>query len=124
MRILIADDNERIRRGLTEILSAEKNWVVCGEASDGAEAVGMSRKLLPDLVLLDMNMPGASGFETTRLLRREMPGIRILIITYHDCVRLLPAALEAGADGCVEKGRIAADLIAAIAALHRPPAPS
>jgi YesN/AraC family two-component response regulator len=58
MRILIADDNERVRRGITAVLSYDKDWQVCGEARDGTETLEKTRELFPDLVLLDVSMPG------------------------------------------------------------------
>lgn len=117
MRILIADDNEMIRRAMATLLSAEPEWEICGEACDGADTIAKSRELRPDLVLIDVSMPGKSGLETARTLRQEMPEIRTLIISDHDAAQLLPAAREAGADGCVDKARVGSDLIPAIKSL-------
>jgi two-component system NarL family response regulator len=75
MRILIVDDNERIRRGVLDILASKKNWNVCGEARDGMEAIRKARELLPDLILLDISMPGLNGLEAARLLRREVANL-------------------------------------------------
>jgi two-component system, NarL family, response regulator NreC len=114
MRILIADDSELIRRGIAILLASEKNWEICGEASDGVQTLHKARELKPDLVLLDVSMPGVSGLATSQQIRRELPATRILIITHHDAEKMLPSALEAGADGCIDKGRLALDLISAI----------
>jgi DNA-binding NarL/FixJ family response regulator len=114
MRIVIADDSAPVRRGVMRILSSEPDWVVCGQASNGAETLQMCSVMRPDLVLLDLNMPGASGLETSRLLRRERHDIRILIMSHHDPVQLLPGALKAGADGCLDKASIATQLVDAI----------
>jgi DNA-binding NarL/FixJ family response regulator len=73
MRILIADDNDLVRRGLIRLLSAETGWTVCGEARDGFEALQKARELLPDLILLDLRMPGMNGLDATRRLRLELP---------------------------------------------------
>ena len=124
MRILIADDNQLVRRGVAEILSSLADCHVCGEASNGLEAFQKSREMRPDLVLLDISMPGASGLETARLLRQEIPEIKILIMSHHDPVQLLPSVLEAGAYSCLDKSRIATDLPKTIKsflhARHRP----
>jgi DNA-binding NarL/FixJ family response regulator len=114
MRILIVDDNERVRLGIIAILSSNKDWQVCGEARDGTEALEKTRELLPDLVLLDVSMPGMDGLETSRRLRREHPSVKILILSQYDPAALLPQALQAGADGCVDKSRIGSELAKAI----------
>jgi DNA-binding NarL/FixJ family response regulator len=114
MRILIADDNQLVRRGVAEILSSLADCDVCGEASNGLEAFQKSREMRPDLVLLDISMPGTNGLETARLLRQAIPEIKILIMSHHDPVQLLPSVLEAGAHSCLDKSRIATDLPATI----------
>jgi DNA-binding NarL/FixJ family response regulator len=111
MRILIADDNPLVRRGILRILSSENGWKVCGEASNAAETFQMCVAMRPDVILLDVNMPGASGLETSRLLRHELPEIRILIMSCHDPVQLLPGARKAGADGCLDKAAITTQLV-------------
>jgi DNA-binding NarL/FixJ family response regulator len=118
MRILIADDSELIRRGIGILLAQEVNWQVCGEASDGAEALEKARALKPDLVLLDISMPGVNGFETSRQMRQEIPETRILLISHHDAAQMLSSALDAGADGCLDKGRLATELVGAIRGLE------
>ena len=114
MRILVADDNVLVRRSLVEALSRENKWQICDEAVNGLEAIRMARELLPDLVLLDVSMPGMSGLEAARLIREALPHAGILIIIHHDCTRLQPAALVAGANDCIEKTRIAFDLFTEI----------
>lgn len=118
LRILIADDNQFIRRGIVRILAQQEGWVVCGEASDSAEAIQKASDLHPDLVLLDVSMPGTSGLETARLLKQKYPQLKILIISQHDPDQVLPRALEAGANGCVDKARLVTDLLPAILALQ------
>jgi CheY-like chemotaxis protein len=70
LRILVADDNKMVRQAVMELLSSEPNWQVCGEAKDGSEALQKTRELLPDLILVDVSMPGMNGFEATRLIRK------------------------------------------------------
>jgi DNA-binding NarL/FixJ family response regulator len=114
MRILIVDDSELIRRGLADILLSENEWQVCGEAKDGLEGVQKALELLPDLVLLDVSMPGLGGLETAERLRQELPNVDIIFLSQHDPVHLLPRALELGARACVDKSRLTKDLVATI----------
>ena len=114
MRILIVDDNERIRRGVMDILASKKNWNVCGEARDGTEAIRKARELLPDLILLDISMPGLNGLEAARLLRQEIANTKILLMSQYDPLPLLPGAIQAGANGCVDKSRLGTDLLSSI----------
>ena len=119
MRVLIADDNELIRRGIAGILSADKDIEVCGEASDSIEALKKADELSPDLILLDVSMPGKNGLNTAQVLRQQLPLLKILIISQHDSNQLLPRALEAGADGCIDKGRIATELLPTVRRLFK-----
>lgn len=102
LRILIADDNQLVRRGIARVLSDDRNCQVCGEASDARETLQKVHDLRPDLVLLDMNMPDLSGLETARRLRLQAPGIKIVIISQNDPSRLVAPSLDAGAHGCVD----------------------
>jgi DNA-binding NarL/FixJ family response regulator len=114
LRILIADDSELVRQGIISLLLKSSRWEICGEAGDGAEALQKAQKLLPDLVLLDISMPGMSGLDAARMIRESVPATRILIMSQHDIAHMLPEVLEAGAQGCVDKGRLSADLLPAI----------
>lgn len=119
MRILIADDNALIRRGVAGLLSADKDIEVCGEASDSTETLKKAEELRPDLVLLDVSMPGTSGLHTAQLLSKKLPSLKILIMSQHDPNQLLPRSLEAGAHGCIDKGRIATDLLLTVRRLFK-----
>jgi two-component system response regulator NreC len=114
MRILIIDDNELVRRGVKELISSERSWEVCGEARDGAEGIEKARELHPDVILLDISMPGMNGLEVARHLRQDSQETIILIMSQNDASQLLPGAIAARADGCVDKSRISTDLVAAI----------
>jgi two-component system nitrate/nitrite response regulator NarL len=114
MRILIADDSDVVRRGVIGILSAEPGWIICGEAKDGLEAVKKAQELVPDLILLDISMPGANGLEVTRRLRQHALQAKIVLISQHDPAQILQSALTSGADACVDKGRLVSDLVMTI----------
>ena len=114
MRIFIADDSFVVRRGLRSILSTEIAWIVCGEAADGTTAIEKTRALKPDLVLLDVSLPDMNGLEVATRLRAELPAIKILVISQHDSMHLLPVALAAGADGCVDKACLGSQLLSTI----------
>ena len=103
-----------VRRGVVALLSSVPTWEVCGEAKDGSEAILKEQQLRPDLILLDINMPGIDGLEVTRLARKDVPQARILVMSLHDPTQLLPRVLAAGGDACVDKGRLATDLLASI----------
>jgi two-component system response regulator NreC len=115
MRILIADDNEWVRRGVKSILAPVAYWEVCGEANDGTEAIQKAAELQPDLILLDVSMPGLNGLDVARLLRETIPAAKILIMSQHDPAVLLPRAIDAGANGCVDKSRLSTELLPMIA---------
>jgi DNA-binding NarL/FixJ family response regulator len=114
MRILIADDSDMVRHGVGGILLSEATWEICGEARDGTEALRKARELLPDLIILDISMPGLNGLEVARLLRQEVPEAKILLMSQHDPIVLLPRAVEAGAHACVDKGRLSTTLLPTI----------
>jgi len=114
VRILIADDNERVRRGIKELLASETTWQICGEAKNGTEAVQKSLELRPNFVLMDISMPELNGLEAARLLRRDLPGVTILVMSQHDPMQLLPRAIEAGANACIDKSRIDVELLPTI----------
>ncbi|HKS72355.1 MAG TPA: response regulator transcription factor [Terriglobales bacterium] len=118
MKILIADDNAVVRKGVRNILLRPGNWEVCGEAASGLEALERARELKPDVALLDIRMPGTNGLETARRLRRELPQIKILIMSQFDPEYLLPRALQAGANACIDKTRLGTDLLNAVKSLE------
>nr|WP_283091908.1 response regulator transcription factor [Magnetospirillum sulfuroxidans] len=95
---MIAEDQLLVRQGLAALLKAEDVLIV-GEAEDGAAAVDMAKSLKPDIVLMDLSMPGVDGVEATRRLKRAAPQIRVLILTVANCERRVAEALAAGADG-------------------------
>jgi len=110
MRILIADDNDRVRDGIRAILSNEDDFEVCGEAVDGAQALDKTRELSPDLVLLDIHMPNSDGFAVARQIRLDFPKVKVLIMSQSDADMMLSSALHSGAAGCIDKTSLAAEL--------------
>ena len=117
IRVLIVDDHGVVRAGLNSLLSARAEVEIVGEAADGHEAMLLARELQPDVVLLDVSMPGPSGIEVTRQLLEELPDTRVLILTVHEDEALLRAAIRAGAMGYVTKRAIASELVNAILAV-------
>jgi DNA-binding NarL/FixJ family response regulator len=117
MRILISDDNRSVRSGIAALLSKENLFEICGEAADASETLQKADELRPDLILLDISMPGMNGLDTAQLLSQKLPALKILILSQHDPVRLLPRSLAAGAHGCVDKARMGTDLLPAVRSL-------
>jgi DNA-binding NarL/FixJ family response regulator len=114
LRILIADDHEVVRRGIVGMLNSRTNWEVCGEASDGREAMQLVEKLKPGFVILDITMPGLNGIDAARQIRKLMPEVKILIYSMHYAERLVQEVFQAGADGYVLKTDAGKHLIQAI----------
>ena len=119
VRILIADDHEIVRRGVCALIASHRGWQVCGEAVDGREAVEKTRQLAPDIVILDIHMPGLNGLEAARQILRHKPAQKILVFTIADADALVQELLRAGVKGYVLKSDAAGDLTAAIEALQQ-----
>lgn len=118
IRVLIADDHAVLRAGLRMLLDAEADIEVIGDAGDGAEALAQVQKLVPDVALLDITMPGMGGLEALRKIREGSTHTRVLILTMHDDEGYLRDALRAGAAGYVLKQAADTELISAIRAVH------
>ncbi len=117
IRILVVDDHFVVRMGLVSLINTEPDLKVIGEAEDGGQAVALFEKLKPDMVLMDLRMPGKSGHEATRAICRSSPGARVLMLSAFDGDADIYAALEAGAHGYVLKSATGEDLIPAIRAV-------
>jgi DNA-binding NarL/FixJ family response regulator len=113
-RLILADDHHLLRRGFKSLLSGESDLEVIGEASNGIEAIEMCRRLLPDLILMDVRMPEMDGITATRRIKEELPGVSVLMVTMHENPDYLLEALNAGAAGYVLKDAPADRLISAV----------
>jgi DNA-binding NarL/FixJ family response regulator len=119
IRILIADDSELMRTGMRSLLGTQSGWIVCGEATDGRDAVEKAVALKPDIVLVDISMPHRNGLEVARRIHEQAPDSEILIVTELDSRSLAHLSPHLGVRGYVMKSRIARDLIPAIEAASR-----
>jgi len=116
-RIMLADDHEVVRQGLRRLLESQPGWEICGEASNGREAVELAKRLRPDVVVLDFSMPGLNGTEAAREILKQLPRTEVLILTVHSSEPFVQGALEAGARGYVLKSDAGRDLVSGVHAL-------
>jgi two-component system response regulator NreC len=119
IRVLIADDHAVLRAGLKLLIGAESDMEVVGEAADGAEVVRRAQTAAPDVVLLDLSMPGGRGTQTIGQVVQLTPRPRVLVLTMHDDHASMQAALQAGASGYIVKKAADVELLTAIRAVHR-----
>ena len=117
VRILVADDHPLYRRGLASLLNAQPGWEVVAEEADGAGAVAAARAASPDVVVIDLNMPGLDGIEATRRIVAANPDVGVLVLTMYDDDGSVFAAMRAGARGYLLKGADKDDIVRAVAAL-------
>jgi CheY-like chemotaxis protein len=113
-RILIADDHEVMRRGVRGLVESQEEWSVCGEAIEGNEAVSKTKELRPDLLILDVSMPGMSGIEAAVHILKDDPNTKILFFTMHDSPQMMREISNVGAWGYVAKARAGNDLVDAV----------
>jgi two-component system, NarL family, response regulator NreC len=113
-RVLVVDDHAVIRKGIQSILGAWPEWQVSGEAANGEEAVQLTKELKPDIVLMDISMPGMGGLEATRAIRRASPDTKVLLLTLHDSLECVQTALNAGARGYLLKSDTEGELMRAL----------
>ena len=118
-RILLADDHPVLRSGLRVLLAADPDLEVVGEAGTGEETLRLAEELHPDVVLLDIGMPGESGIETVRRLKEKLPALKVLFLTMHEEEGMLLEALNAGGDGYVIKRADQPEIIQAIRVVRR-----
>jgi DNA-binding NarL/FixJ family response regulator len=120
LRVLVADDNDSVRRTICQILQSQSDIQVACEAVDGADAVAKAREHSPDIVLLDVTMPIMNGLEVARILKEEFPSMQIVMVSQHDSRGFQWAALAAGVSGYVVKSNVAIDLIPELRKIQQP----
>jgi two-component system response regulator NreC len=119
IRVLIADDHPVLRSGLRVLLAADPDLEVVGETGTGEETLRLAEELRPDVILLDISMPGESGIETVRRLKAKLPALKVLFLTMHEEEGMLLEALAAGADGYLIKRADEPEIIQAIHVVQR-----
>ena len=122
LRILVVDDHAVVRRGVRSLLESRDGWEVCGEATTGRDAVEQSRRLRPDVVVMDLSLPELNGLDATRHILKDAPETEVLVLTMHQSEELARDVLQAGARGYVLKSDADENLIAAVESLrqHKP----
>lgn len=118
LKVLVADDHTLVRESIVKAVSGEPDLEVVAEAADGNEALELARSEAPDLVLLDVAMPGTDGLTVAEQLRAELPGLRIMMLTMHDDELSVERALAVPVDGFISKSAPILELITAIATVR------
>jgi DNA-binding NarL/FixJ family response regulator len=119
IRILLTDDHTLFRQGLRTLLAAEPDMEIVGEASNASEAITFAQEQRPDVVLMDVGMPGLSSFEATRQIRKQRPETRVIFLSMYDDEDYLSESVEIGASGYILKESPADQLVSAIREVHR-----
>jgi len=114
LKVMIVDDHPVVRKGLQMCLARQDRIKIVGEACDGDEALRKARELAPDIILMDISMPGMNGLAVTELLRKEVPNVKVLILTMHNNREYIFRIIQAGAHGYVSKGAAPDEFVRAI----------
>jgi DNA-binding NarL/FixJ family response regulator len=113
-RVLIVDDHALIRRGIQTILHPFPEWEFCGEANNGNDAIRMAGELRPEIIIMDVSMPGLNGIEATRAICKTQPKVKIVLLTLHESAELVRNAFRAGARGYLLKTDAEQELVRAL----------
>ena len=119
IKILIVDDHAIMRDGIRALIDLHDDIEVVGEASDGKEAIEKVRELVPDVVIMDIAMPGMDGLEAARRIRKRNPEVKVLVLTQHDHKEYVLSAIKVGVAGYLPKRAVSSELVSAIRAVHR-----
>jgi DNA-binding NarL/FixJ family response regulator len=123
LRVFLVDDHALVREGIAGLLEPHADIEIVGEAEDGLEALERAREVMPDVILMDIEMPTCDGLEATRLISKEMPYVKIVILTVHDADDRLFEAIRSGAQGYLLKSIGSAELIEMLRGMDRGEAP-
>ncbi len=119
IRVLVVDDHRLVREGLTSLLRLQPGIEVCGEASDGDEALSKAKSLKPDVILMDIRMPGMSGIAAARLIKKDLPDVKIIMLTMMDQEGYVYESVKAGATGYLLKDVSLEELVGSIREVHQ-----
>ncbi len=119
IKILVVDDHAIMRDGIRALLDLADDIEIVGEAPEGKEAIEKVRELTPDVVIMDITMPGMDGLEATRRIRKKNPKVKILVLTQHDKREYILLAIRAGANGYIPKRALGSELLSAIRTVNQ-----
>ncbi len=119
IRVLVVDDHAIMRDGIRALLDIYDEVEIVGEASEGKEAIEKTRELLPDVIVMDIAMPGMDGLEATRRITKKNPKVKVLVLTQYDNKEYILSTIKAGAAGYVPKRAVSSELISAIRAVYK-----
>ncbi|MDW7675632.1 MAG: response regulator transcription factor [Bacillota bacterium] len=123
VKLLIVDDHALVRKGISSLLAEEDSVEVIGEAANGLEALDITKELMPDVILMDINMPECNGIEATKLIKKELPYVKIVMLTVYEDEQYLFEAVKSGAQGYLLKNLEPENLVASIMDLLKGEAP-
>ena len=113
-RVIIIDDHAFVRRGVQAILQSFPEWELCGEAGSGRDAIALVNQVNPEVILMDVTMPGMNGIDATRIIRQSHPRVKIVLLTLHESSEILRSGFQAGANGYLLKTDAEDELIKAM----------
>ncbi len=119
IKILVVDDHAIMRDGIRALLGLQDDIEIVGEASEGREAIEKVHELMPDVIVMDIAMPGMDGLEASRRIRKKYPKVKVLVLTQHDNKEYILSAIKAGVAGYVPKRALGEELVSAIRAVNR-----